>query len=135
MATSEGARNIEDVRPGDEVVAYDAEVGERSTFQVKEVYTRVVDELVLLQVDGIVIETTAEHPFWVDGTGFVPAGKLIAGDQLVGMSGERRAVEQLDRLRGTFTVHNIHVGGAHTYFVSDLMLLVHNMKAMPMMAF
>jgi hypothetical protein len=56
------------------------------------------------------------------------------GDLLVGFSGERRAVEHIDRLPGTFTVHNIHVGGAHTYFVSDLLLLVHNMKMAEMQA-
>lgn len=128
--TADGPRPIESVDVGDRVWAFDSGVGDQGTFAVTRVYTRVVDELVLLTVDGQVIETTAEHPFWVDGVGFTPAGELVAGDMLRGLSGSARIVESVSRLPGTFEVHNFTVDRAHTYFVSDLALLVHNMKEM-----
>jgi hypothetical protein len=131
VATADGLRPIESIAEGDKVLAYDPGLGERGVFSVKEAYSRTVDELVIIEVDGEVIETTDEHPFWVDGSGFVRAKDLTAGDMLVGLSGERRGIEKVSTLRGTFTVHNIHVDNAHTYFVTDMNLLVHNTSAAP----
>ena len=118
---------------GDQVWAGESGDGERSLFAVTRVYTRTVSELVLLTVDGNVVETTAEHPFWVDGVGFTRAGDLVPGDILRGLSGSARVIESVSRLPGTFEVHNFEVEHAHTYFVTDMALLVHNMKEMQQM--
>jgi hypothetical protein len=119
-------RPIETVEVGDEVWASGGE--DNGLFTVSRVYTRYVTELLLLTVDGHVIETTADHPFWVDGIGFTPAGNLVPGDMLRGLSGAARVVDSVSRLQGEFSVHNFEVESVHSYFVSDLALLVHNME-------
>ena len=52
-------------------------------------------------------------------------------DVVLVLDGQQRLTSLLIGLRGTFTVHNFHVEGAHTYFVTDMNLLVHNMSMLP----
>ena len=52
--------------------------GSRVVEEVFENYLPTLD----LRVNGRTIRTTAEHPFWVRGRGWVPAQQLRAGDQL-----------------------------------------------------
>ena len=47
-----------------------------------------------LHVGGRVIQTTAEHPFYVVGRGWVPAGHLQPGDWLVSHEGLVMPVER-----------------------------------------
>ena len=68
---------------------------------------------------GRVIGTTGEHPFWVVGKGWVPAGSLEVGD-LLGGSGEGGVrVESVRDTGRVETVYNVEVEGDHTYFVGD----------------
>ena len=76
-----------------------------------------------------VLETTAEHPFWVVGRGWVAVADLMPGDRLLDASGAVLAVDGLVATGRTDTVYNIEVEGYHTYFVGDLGVWVHN-KAM-----
>jgi len=73
------------------------------------------------------IEVTPEHPFYVQGRGWVPANELVAGDILQSLSGgaEARVDQLLDRGRRT-DVFNFEVQGVHNYFVGHEGVLVHN---------
>ncbi len=66
---------------------------------------------------GRVLGTTAEHPFWVDGQGWVAAGELQVGDVLVSHTGELLKVEGLRDTDEVQTVYNLEVEEDHTYFV------------------
>ena len=87
---------------------------------------RETDALVDLYVDGEVIYTTGEHPFWVPDKGWVEAKDLIVGSLL--QTGDSRIVDVdwVERREGKFEVYNFNVEGIPTYFVSDLEVLVHN---------
>src|SRR5260370_516876 len=81
----EGWRGGEAGRGGDGVLSGDGEeregpVGPRV---VEELFVR-TSPVLRLHVGGRVITTTAEHPFWVEGKGWTPAGELCEGDVLVG---------------------------------------------------
>jgi hypothetical protein len=66
-----------------------------------------VDELYLVRLaNGRVIGTTAEHPFWVEGWGFVAAKRLARSDLLRQADGSRVAVAGLLVRQGRFTVYN-----------------------------
>jgi hypothetical protein len=73
-----------------------------------------------LRVNGRDIGTTAEHPFWVRGRGWVPAGELARGAELSGHDGRWVAVEEVHRTGEYATVYNLRVSDFHTYFVGGL---------------
>jgi len=66
-----------------------------------------------------VIRTTPEHPFWVRGRGWVPAGELKLGELLSSHDGQWVAVEDLLDTGEWETVYNLRVADYHTYFVGS----------------
>jgi len=54
---------------------------------VLETYVRETTELLHLTINGEVIKTTFEHPFYVKDVGFVEARKLQIRDRLVDSRG------------------------------------------------
>jgi len=90
-----------------------------------------VHEVLALDVEGTEVLVTSEHPFAVMGHGFVRAGQLQVGDPLVRSNGTAALIRRIELRYGSFTVHTLTVEGDHTYFVSDLELLVHNKPPLP----
>jgi hypothetical protein len=85
---------------------------------VKRVFEREVGEtLVLILADGERIETTANHPFYIEGRGFVPAGHLGIGTLIVTRAGPSLKVVKAERKVGRTKVYNLEVEDFHTYFV------------------
>ena len=78
--------------------------------------------------DGETIETTGEHPFYVAGEGFVPAGRLAIGNAIVTRAGPVTRLVKAVWNTAPKTVYNFTVEGDHTYFVGnkDGGLWVHN---------
>ncbi len=74
------------------------------------------------------IKTTKEHPFYVEGLGWVGAENLEAGDKLRLYSGKVVEVKDVktELLNEVIKVYNFEVEDWHTYFVSDEDVLVHN---------
>ena len=60
---------------------------------VLETYIRKVDRLVHLIISGEEIITTVDHPFYVQGRGFIKAGNLFLGDKLVSSIGDYLLIE------------------------------------------
>lgn len=89
----------------------------------KEVYV-VTFESGGVEVDSL--GTTSEHPFWVEGVGWLPASDLKAGDQVVTATGIDLVVKRVIAT-GTFkTTYNFEVKDYHTYFVGEAGVWVHN---------
>jgi hypothetical protein len=123
------SKAIEDIRVGDMVLARDQHdrLDDVELKPVTDVFVRTsnhIRHLTIVGGDGTVerLETTDEHPFWVDGRGWVDAGGLIAGDRLVSLSDgvitEVQSTARVDHPAG-ITVYNFEVAGDHTYFVAD----------------
>ena len=70
----------------------------------------------------------SDHPFYVKNQGFIKAGELIVGDELLDVNGNVLLVENLDvELTDEPTkVYNFQVEVFHTYHVGELGVLVHN---------
>lgn len=127
ILTVDGIKNIEDIVVGDWVIADDPTTpGGIEAKQVLETFVRETDALVDLYVDGEVISTTGEHPFWVPDKGWVEAKDLVVGSLLQTEDGRIVDVDGVERREGKFEVYNFNVEGIPTYFVSDLGILVHN---------
>ena len=78
-----------------------------------------VPTLKLTFSDGQSITTTAAHPFYVDGKGFTPAGRLAVGNAIVTRAGPPVKVMAIEQ-EALATVYNLTVDGDHTYFVGDV---------------
>ncbi|RYG82390.1 hypothetical protein EON77_07310, partial [bacterium] len=85
----------------------------------------VVTRLVHLHTQTSDLDTTPNHPFFVRGRGFVPAGELRVGDPLVTETGAEAPLLSTDTKRVAPTpVFNMVVEDKHTYYAGGL--LVHN---------
>ena len=104
------------------------ETHEKALKKVKKIFVREKDSIIRLSINGEVIETTDEHPFYVDGIGFVNAGDLKAGDEVRTADGSTGRVESLERITPDepIKVYNFEVEDFHTYYVSEQKVLVHN---------
>ena len=93
-----------------------------------------VATLALTVAGGEIIETTAEHPFYVEGQGFVPAGELGIGTSIVTRAGPSLRLQATASHRHQSTVYNLEVEGFHTYFVGNSVqnaVWVHNVDCPP----
>jgi hypothetical protein len=72
-----------------------------------------------LHVNGQIIRTTAEHPFFEKLKGWIRAGDLKEGDQLLGHDGQWVAVEDILDTGEWEVVYNLRIADYHTYFVTD----------------
>ena len=118
---------IKDVRVGDEVVATDPETGEQTAKAVDRVFVH-DDTVTNLVVDGQVITTTEDHPFWsVNDRRFERADELASGEQVLAADGRVLTVTGLKVQTARFeAAYNLAVDGIHTYHVGQAEVLVHN---------
>lgn len=125
IRTPAGSKAIEEVRGYNESGDECDYVLSRSEFdptgpviarRVLRRFTR-VSPVLNLHVGGRLIGTTAEHPFYVAGRGWVPCQELVAGDRIVLESGEWVRVDGVADSGRVATVYNLEVDADHTYFV------------------
>jgi hypothetical protein len=119
IETESGPKAIETIQPGDLVWCRSdtdplAPLQLKPVEQVFERWFRVVE---VKLPDGVTISTTAEHPFWVIGKGWVWAGDLEPGDHLLGEDGREVAVEGITQTGQFEKVYNLRVADNHPYFV------------------
>ena len=83
-----------------------------------------------MAINGEEIITTVDHPFYINNRGFVNAGELAIGDELLDSNCNVILVENFDveLTDKPVTVYNFQVEDYHTYHVSGLGVLVHNAR-------
>ena len=100
--------------------------------RVEETFVR-LSPVLLLQVGNRTIETTAEHPVYVRGQGWLPAGAMETGQEVLGKDGEWTVVTAVEKTRRIETVYNCRVAEFHTYFVGgedwEFSVWAHNANA------
>jgi hypothetical protein len=79
-----------------------------------------------LTIDGELIETTPEHPFYTTEDQWVTAGDLQISDGVRRVDGSYGIVEAVEVVHQSQSMYNLTVADAHTYFVGDGQWLVHN---------
>lgn len=87
---------------------------------------RMTDRILYLHTDKETIGTTPEHPFSIEGKGWVQAGRLQQGDRIKTQDGQIVTVECLEVKAERKMVYNLKVEGTETYFVGKNKMLVHN---------
>ena len=126
--TKDGFKAIETIKAGDYVWSENPETHEKALKKVKKIFVREKDSVVRLSINGEAIETTNEHPFYVEGHGWTNASDLKAGDKVRLEDGTTGTVEKAKHvaLDTPVTVYNFEVEDFHTYYVSEQKVLVHN---------
>ena len=119
---------IENIKAGDKVISTNAETFDVAEKTVVEAYVRETTELVRLKINGEIIKTTPDHPFYVKDVGFVGAGELYIGDKLLDSKGNILLVEdmKLETTEIPTPVYNFQVEDLHTYHVGENGIWVHN---------
>ena len=130
IETADGDRTIEEIQIGDLVLSANPETGEIAYKPVVNTYVHVTDTVLYLTIDEEIIETTEDHPFWVEGQGWTSAKLLQPGDVVRLKDGSTQCVDDIEIVElpeGEYVaVYNFEVADFHTYFVSDYDILVHN---------
>lgn len=133
VVTSVGLVAIEHIKPGDMVLAENEETGEIAYKEVVRTFTNTTEELTHVTIttqDGQVetIDATPQHPFYVEGKGWVEASALHVGMVVWLADGTKAVVTDVvtEGLEEPVTVYNFEVADFHTYFVGDSGVLVHN---------
>lgn len=125
VAVKDGHKNIEEVRVGDLVWAYNEKTGESNLKPVLHTMQKEVDTTIELTLGKEVIETTAEHPFYTK-TGWKDAADLKLDDSIKTKKGHWQRVEATNFMYQKKKVYNFEVAELHTYFVGVWEWLVHN---------
>jgi hypothetical protein len=85
---------------------------------VEEVFVNFAP-IITVHVGGQVIRTTAEHPFYVWGRGWIAAGNLHKGDLFRGHDQKMAVVEAITNSGEQTKVYNLRISDYHTYFVGS----------------
>jgi hypothetical protein len=126
VVTETGLHAISSLTKDDYVLAYNEATDEIDYYPVTEIWARQHQVVVYLTIDGELIETTLEHPFYTIEGEWVTAGALHVGDHIRGADGSDGVVERVELGVAPQVMYNLTVAEAHTYFVGVGQWLVHN---------
>ncbi|MFK4087814.1 polymorphic toxin-type HINT domain-containing protein [Kribbella sp. NPDC020789] len=120
---------IQDIKPGDKVLATDPETGEQAAKTVLRLWAH-EDTLTDLVVAGGKVSTTEDHPFWsVTDQRFERAEELTLGEEVLSADGRKvRVLGLAAETAHEALAYNLSVAGIHTYHVvaGAAAVLVHN---------
>jgi ribonuclease T1 len=116
---ADGSRKaIEKVKKGDQVLSKDEVTGKIVKQSVVSTKVRTAPSTLVIEVEGGTrAETTPEHPFYVEGTGWTPAGRLGIGSAIVTRAGPSVKIIRIATKETPATVYNFEVATSHSYFV------------------
>ncbi len=120
LLTPNGHKLIQDFKVGDLITSrpeHDPDAP-LEVQRVEEIFVRTAP-ILNLHINGKVIQTTKEHPFWVAGKGWIDARDLQPGDLLSSHDGRWIPVEEVFDTGEWQTVYNLQVSDYHTYFVGS----------------
>ncbi len=129
--TQDGLKPIEEIQVGDLVASKDEFTGETTWKPVTELfrnYDKSILKVTLVTAEGEeeLLGVTAEHPFWVDGQGWVDAGELHEGQIISSVDGDVLTVNSIVPDEQLHDTYNFEVADYHTYFVGEQGAWVHN---------
>jgi RHS repeat-associated protein len=119
---------IEQIQPGDLVMAGDPQSGTQSPEPVEQVIVgHGLKQLYDISIAGDVVEATYNHPFWVVETGsFVWAKDLVPGEHVLLANGRAPPIKAISHRDEITTVYNLSIKDVHTFYVGSSSVLVHN---------
>jgi RHS repeat-associated protein len=117
---------IEKINIGDSVYSYNLDAEKVELSKVINVLKQQTNGIYELSAAKEKVLVTAEHPFYVEGKGWVTVKDLKPNDKLRTSTGEQVKVDTVKMMDKKIEVYNIEVDGNHNYFVTSSFILVHN---------
>ena len=110
------------------MLSADPETGEITYKEVLDTFQNETDTVVHVKINNESFTCTEEHPFYVEGKGWVNASALRPG-MVVWLSDGTKTIIQdvwIEYLAEAIAVFNFKVDDFHTYFIGYSGILVHN---------
>lgn len=129
VVTQDGRKAIEDIEVGDMVLGYSEQTESVSLMHVTATYREYHEATLDVTIDGEVVHTTDEHPFFVDKDGegeWVKAKDLQVGDVIFNTMSKDGFVEAVEIVNAPQTMYNLSVEIVVSYFVGEGQWLTHN---------
>jgi RHS repeat-associated protein len=130
VETDKGPVRIGELTVGTQVLARNEETGEERYQTVTSKFAEWHETMRSVEIDtGEATEallTTDEHPFYVQGKGFIDAEDLGEGDVVQLAGGDTATVTGNRVVQKAQLAHNLTVANDHTYFVGEAKVWVHN---------
>ncbi len=126
VMTEDGLVAIAEIEEGTWALAYNEATGEIDYYPVVATWAHEDPIIVYLTINGEVIETTPEHPFFVKDLSWIEAGELWVGAELRDANEVYGVVENIEFIHQTQTMYDLTVDSVHTFFVGKQQWLVHN---------
>ncbi len=121
----EGARAIEQIRRGDQVLSRDDTAWTEAPQNVTQLFNRIAPDVWELVTESETYRLTDNHPLWVQGKGWTETKDVTNADVLGSRSGDVRVLS--NRSRGeSAQVFNFKVDKTPSYFVGEQGLWAHN---------
>ena len=130
--TKDSIKPIEAIQVGDLVLSRDETTGDTTWKPVVQLFHNQDKAILRVTFHNAhggteTLGVTAEHPFHVDGKGWVQAGQLQIGDVLSSWkAGETQTVQAITHDSQHHDTYNFEVADYHTYFVGNDGVWVHN---------
>jgi RHS repeat-associated protein len=121
-----GLKPIEQICIGDSVYSYNLDKNSIELNKVLKSFERKTQGIYELTTANQKILVTAEHPFYVEGKGWVKVKNIEVGEVLKTKNGSIERVTNIKSENYEGNVYNIEVEGNHNYFVTSSNILVHN---------
>lgn len=130
VLTKQGLRPIKEIREGDDICSRNAQTGETGFRKTEGIFRLEAHTVHHIWLDGSEeLKTTAYHPFYVKGKGWVSAINLQEGYQVETLDGTAQVTKTVKvRQEEPVEVYNFHVEEWESYFVSEKKAYVHNVN-------
>ena len=128
VLTKSGYCPIKQVQKGDDLYSRDEHTGETGFQKVEEVFQTEAHTIYKIRLQGgQEIHTTAYHPFFIEGKGWVNAIRLQEGDWMDTME-KAEPITGITKTRQEepVAVYNLQVAQWASYFVTKQQIYVHN---------
>jgi hypothetical protein len=124
VTTETGSRPVEQILPGDKVLAQAPDTGQLEYKVVLQRTLQRLGEMRKVSTGDDSVTVTLGHPFWVVGKGWQMAKELEVGERLhcLGGSAEITAIDELPE----DVAYNLVVDDFATYFAGDSRALLHD---------
>ena len=133
VLTENGYKEIDKINIGEKVLSYNEETKQNEYKKVIKTYIHEnnPDELYSLLINGKILDVTSNHRFYVkteNGYDWVAAKDLKQGDLVMDKDNNYYSIDNIVFKEIAETVYNLGVEDNHNYYVTDMNILVHNLK-------
>ena len=145
VATSQGAKAIGSLHPGQSVWAYNSKTHNMELQPIVHVWINHDRDLVDVTITSStlahhgaaarqtseVVHTNQKHPFLTVEKGFIPVSQLHVGMHVINANGGVGMITRLKVVAGAMIMYNLEIAQDHTFTVGDGKWIVHNCGGVP----